>query len=633
MAIRKLINLNDYTLLEDSAKETIYFYPEASILRQKVEQTTDTLYIRFDLEKQNAEGLYTMFATLINSDGEEIYKSYSINLKEASLYKYIMLDSTNDFADADILPSLIIDFNKLNYNNFLNILSNNKDLSRMIPDLKTALQEDIESLSEAKNVAEIINIQSPINYYQNITGYLINEIESMVANEEEKSISRFILKNFKKNYELVLKNSNQINLSFLVLLANYLGKIKSLNLNAKKILEASELKTDTNKEFITYKDLDDILKSIIEKEKYDKPITGDLNIIQERIVYLIENKPKIKEFKGLLKIILAADKYLGKNNRIRAVDENKLKEVLLNSLIHLTYRPLPRNQILIYNLEENVDFIAIISIDKMIELLDTYYINRNTEKEYLDGYKKTIEIIKSEPKKDQEYLKLLIINTIVMSVYYYKNISPNILLFNKGESIITLDYKEGNYEINITNKNTNEKQAHLSKLTDEIKEEIKEKLNKNEKDFTAFINKLIYESIYQDIINQNIEITINGYNHQDILINFKKTNKKNNFSGEFNLESLLKIISSIKELTRKPRVIKEEPVLEEEPVEEITEEQGLSEEDKNQIIRKASAITEVMNTRPIDNDNYKVIAQIFNEFRKTKNEDLLPTLQELLEKK
>jgi len=632
MAIRKYINLNDYTLLADSSKETIYFYPEASILRQKVEKITDTLYIRFDLEKQNSEGLYTMFVTLINRDNEEVYKSYSIDLKETSLYKYIMLDSINDFADADIMPSLIIDFNKLNYNNFLNILSNNKDLSRMIPDLKLALQEDIESLAEAKNIAEIINIQSPINYYQNITGYLINEIESMIANEEEESISRSILKNFKKNYELVLKNSNQINLSFLVLLANNLNKIRSLNLSAKKILETTDLKTDTNKESITYKDLDDILKSIIEKEKYDKPITGDLNIIQERIVYLIENKPRIKEFKGLLKIILAADKYLANNARIRAVDENKLKEVLLNSLIHLTYRPLPRNQILIYNLEENVDFIAIISIDKMIELLDTYYINRNTEKEYLDDYKKTIEIIKSEPKKDQEYLKLLIINTIVMSVYYYKNISPNILLFNKGESIINLDYKEGNYEINIVNKNTNEKQAYLSKLTDEVKEEIKEKLNKNEKDFTSYINRIIYDNIYQDIINQNIEITINNYNHQDILIEFKKTNKNNSFYGTFTLEGLLKTISSIKELTKKPKVVKEEPIVEEKPEEEI-EEQGLLEEDKNQIIRKASAITEVMNTRPIDNDNYKEIAQIFNEFRKTKNEELLPTIQELLKKK
>jgi len=632
MAIRKYINLNDYTLLEDSAKETIYFYPEASILRQKVEQTKDTLYIRFDLEQENTEGLYTMFVTLVNSENEEIYKSYSIYLKETSLYKYILLDSINDFNDADIMPSLIIDFNKLNYNSFLSILSNNKDLSRMIPDLKAALENDAKSIAEAKNIAEIINIQSPINYYQNITGYLINEIESMVANEEEEKISRSILKNFKKNYELVLKNSNQINLSFLVLLANYLGKIRSLNLNAKRILEASELKTDTNKEYITYKDLDDILKSIIEKEKYDKPITGDLNIIQERIVYLIENKPKIKEFKGLLKIILAADKYLGKNTRIRAVDENKLKEVLINSLTNLTYRPLPRNQILIYNLEENVDFIAIISIDKMIELLDTYYINRNTEKEYLDGYKKTVEIIKSETKKDQEYLKLLLINTITMSVYYYKNISPNILLFNKGESIINLDYNEGNYEISIVNKNTNEKQASLSRLTDETKTEIKEKLNKNEKDFTTFINKIIYENLYYDIINQNIEIIINGYNHQDIIINFKKNNKNNSFYGKFTLESLLKTISSIKELTRKPKVVKEEPKEEEEEPEEIVEE-GLSEEERNQIIRKASAITEVMNTKPIDNDNYKEIAQIFNEFRKTKNEDLLPTLQELLEKK
>ena len=198
MPIKKYINLNDYTLLKDSAHETINFYPEAAILKQKVEKTKDTLYINFLIEKDSKTKVNLMYVTLISSDNEELYKSYSIYIKEVSLYKYIILNSINDYADAEIMPSLIIDFNKLNYNNFLDILAKNKDLSRMIPELKKALESDIKSLAEAKNIAEIINIQSPLNYYQNVTGYLINEIENLVHNEEEENITKEVLKTFKK---------------------------------------------------------------------------------------------------------------------------------------------------------------------------------------------------------------------------------------------------------------------------------------------------------------------------------------------------------------------------------------------------------------------------------------------------
>ena len=192
MPIKKYINLNDYTLLKDSGIETIKFYPEAAILKQRVEKTKDTLYIDFEIEKDPKSKVNIMYVTLISSDNEELYKSYSIYLKEVSLYKYIILDSINDYADAEVMPSLIIDFNKLNYNNFLDILSKNKDLSRMIPELKKALENDIKALSDAKNIAEIINIQSPLNYYQNVTGFLINEIETLIANENEEEISSLI---------------------------------------------------------------------------------------------------------------------------------------------------------------------------------------------------------------------------------------------------------------------------------------------------------------------------------------------------------------------------------------------------------------------------------------------------------
>ena len=633
MPIKKYINLNDYTLLKDSGIETIKFYPEAAILKQRVEKTKDTLYIDFEIEKDPKSKVNIMYVTLISSDNEELYKSYSIYLKEVSLYKYIILDSINDYEDADVMPSLIIDFNKLNYNNFLDILAKNKDLSRMIPELKKALENDIKSLAEAKNIAEVINIQSPLNYYQNVTGYLINEIETLIANEEEEEISRRILKTFKKKYEIALKDPNQINLSFLSLLANTISKIRSNNLTPKKVLEPNDLKTDTNKEFISFKDLNNILNSIIEKEKSRKPITGDLNIIQERIVYLIETKPRIKEFTKLIKIIIAKDKYLSNNKRIRTVDEEKLKEVLLKALTNLTYRTLPRNQILIYNLEENVDFIAIISQDMISELLGTYYINRNSPKEYLDMYKKINEIISgSTPKKDELYLKILINNLIAMNIYYYKNVSNNILLIDKGDAIINLDYKEGEYDISIIDKNTNKKYASVSKINEDTKDLIKIELNKGEKNFTSLINKIIYQNIYNDLINLAIEIEIKELNHKDILVKFPKTLKEDIFSGEFSLESLLLIFTQLKELKKKTVVeVEELDIPEPEPV--VEEEPAMKQEEINQIIRKASAIAEVMNTRPIANDNYKYIAELYNEYRATKNEDLLPTLKEALEKK
>ena len=633
MPIKKYINLNDYTLLKDSAHETINFYPEAAILKQKVEKTKDTLYINFLIEKDSKTKVNLMYVTLISSDNEELYKSYSIYIKEVSLYKYIILNSINDYADAEIMPSLIIDFNKLNYNNFLDILAKNKDLSRMIPELKKALESDIKSLAEAKNIAEIINIQSPLNYYQNVTGYLINEIENLVHNEEEENITKEVLKTFKKKYEIALNDPKQIELSFLSLQANVLEKIKSNNLVSKSILETSELKTDTNKEFITFKDLKSILNSIVEKEKSKKPIPDDLNIIQERIVYLIESKPRIKEFNNLLKIILADDKYLGNNKRVRAVDEFKLKELIIKALTRLTYRTLPRNQLLIYNLEENVDFIAIISQDKIIELLSTYHINRNSEKKYLDLYKILSDITNNgNPPKDNLYLELLIINLLATNIYYYKNVSNSILLIDKGDTIINLDYLNGEYNITINDKKTNKQFAEITKISEDTKDLIKMELNKGEKYFTVLINKIIYQNLYKDLINLKFNITINEPTHQGITIEFPKYLSEDVFVGKFDLGTLLITLTQVKELQKKIVHVEEKiEIPEAEPVEE--EEPLMTQEEINTVIRKAAAIADVMNTRPIDNDNYKLVAELYNEYRATKNEELLPTLKEVLEKK
>lgn len=636
MPVRKYINLNDYTLLEDSSKGSILFYPESAILKQKVENTKDTLYIKFEFERGELKDLYTMYVSLISSKNEQIFKAYSIYLKEIALYKYIILDSINDFKDAEVLPGLIIDFNKLDYNNFLHILANNKELSKMVPYLKTSLEEDIKELAEVKNIAQVLNVQSPTNYYQNVTGTIINEIEGLIGNEEEEEISKKILKNFKKNFELALVEPNQIILSYLSILAGLLIEVKSNKLNPKTILDSKELKTDTNKDSITYKDLISILDRLVEKEKNNRPLPEDLNIIQERIVYLIETKPRIKKFNNLVRVILASEEYIKKNPRYRCIDENKMKELLLQDLNMMYYRVLPRNQILIFNKNgDNVDFIAIFSQDKIISLFDTYLINRNSDAELLKLEKKAREVVERENiTKDIEYIKLLIINTIKTSVYYNRNVSSSILLFNKGDAIIDLDYKDGEYEISVINKKNEKKLGTINKLSEDVKEEIKANLTKSEKSFIQYINNLIFENLYLSLTSFNYEIIVDEPTHKGIKVKINKSRSNNSFSGEFDLDILLTCISEIKELKTKVKEEKEE-IIQIEPEEEVEEEASepvMSEEDRNQIIRKASAIAEVMNTQPIDNDNYKTIAEIYNEYRKTKNEDLLPTIQELLEK-
>ncbi len=363
-----------------------------------------------------------------------------------------------------------------------------------------------------------------------------------------------------------------------------------------------------------------------------------MNIIQERIVYLIETKPRIKSFQNLIKIILFKDEYLKKGARVRAIDESRLKELLLKDLNELSYRLLPRNQVLLFNKNEDiVDFIAILSTDKILELLQTFHVNRNSNPEMLTLFKKATEIVENQKyEKDNDYLKLLINNTLRTSVYYYENVSKSILLFNNGESVIDLGYKEGEYDISVINRKTDKKLATLNKLTDEVKEEIKESLNKNEKAFINYINNLVFDNLYLSLTNFNLEIIINELSHEGIIIKINKSRSSNSFNGEFTLEELLLPLSEVKQLRIKPvkEEVKEEVEVDVEPKEEEVEvdENALTPEEIDQIIRKASAIAEVMNTQPVDNDDYKIIAELYNEYRKTKNEDLLPTLKDALEK-
>ncbi len=241
----KLEYLNDYTLLEKDENTLIRFYPIQAMNNTTIEDPKK-IHVLFEIQKEQLEQEYKMYVYLVNQKKERIFSSYSMHLKEIGKYKYVIIDNINDFADAEILPDLIIDFNELNYDSFLYLLSNSKNLTSMAPILKDLLAENIEDISEEKEIIKVIDIPSPLQYFQNISGYTVSNIEHLIANEEEQELTKTILKNLKKSYELVLNDESQVSLAYLSLKALLLRKIKSNNLKSKEILETSELKLDTN---------------------------------------------------------------------------------------------------------------------------------------------------------------------------------------------------------------------------------------------------------------------------------------------------------------------------------------------------------------------------------------------------
>ena len=139
-------------------------------------------------------------------------------------------------------------------------------------------------------------------------------------------------------------------------------------------MSEKDIKCDTNKTSIEYEDLEYILNSFINSLKEEEiELRGDLNIIQERIEYILTSKPKQKEIKEFIKVILIDDKYQDTTKRNRSIKEDTLKDLIINSFLNTTYRPLPRNQVLLYNeTNNNIDFVCIASLDMIYTLLKTY---------------------------------------------------------------------------------------------------------------------------------------------------------------------------------------------------------------------------------------------------------------------
>ena len=102
---------------------------------------------------------------------------------------------------------------------------------------------------------------------------------------------------------------------------------------------------------------------------------------------------------------------------------------------------------------------------------------------------------------------MLIEELLTINVYCYKNV-PRILILSKGEYVLNLDYKRGEYDINIINKNTRKSYGKLIKLTDQTKLLIKASLRKNENAFISLVNSLILKNIDLVLLNDAIKYNI-----------------------------------------------------------------------------------------------------------------------------
>lgn len=623
---QRISNINDYTLIEkgDLVSE-IYFYPQCALTNQKIRSKKDQLCVLFELKNEKEPGLYLLHTYLLDKEGKKIFQAYSLYLKELEQYKYAILKSKNDHYHADIIKKEIIDFNTLDFDSLLAVISKNSELVKILPDLKMGLEEKVESLVTEKRKAIYIDLPSTQNYYQNITGNIIDELAKQLTTEDEMELSKEILRNIKKNFKVILHDKYQMDLVYTAIYALIIKNIKGTTIKPQDILDSKELKIDTNKTSLAYEDLDKLLNSFIESLKQETTINEELNIIEERIEYALSTKPKLKVITDFIKIILIDDKYVDQSKRNRSIEESLLKELIINSLTNCNYRPLPRNQVLLYTENDNkIDFIAIISLDLIEKLLHTYKVNTKDNKVY-ENILKTIDNIidKGQHKKTETTLILSIYTLLHISIYNNKY-NKNTLLFEKGIFIPKLDFNLGEYEITIINRLTGKKHGKITRMSLETKEVIKKSLSKNEKSFNKYINDLIYKNFAYSLDNLNIDIKIKDLTNNDIKIKINRSINKDSFDCAFTMGEFLNILSNIK--ISQPKEIKQEEVIEEievieEPTTEVEEERLISQEEYDFIIRKSHTIANILETTNIQNDTYEKVVELYNSIEKATKKD------------
>ncbi len=602
-----LIKLNKYTLLETGTPDKIHFYIEASMLDKEINKKENDLHITFEITKEKEDKLYDMHIFLINKNREIVYRSYSVYLKEIDKYNYAILDSRNDITHAEVMPKNTINFNTLDYNTLTKLLASVEEFTNMVPDLTAALKNYKEEINVEKEVALTIDIPTPTNYFHNVVGNNILLFEQVVANEKEQDITNRLLSQAKKRFEVVLNNDYDKKLSLLNLMSFLLNKVKSTSLIPKPIIKDTELKIDTNKEELSLDELQNTLNSFIKQEDLDSD-----NIISERIHYILESKPKLKEITNFVKVIFTDNEYVDTKRRVRAIKEETLKDLLINSFIEETYLPLPRNEVLIYHLKNSktIDFLCVISLDLIYNLYKTYKYNSIDENvESVKLLEDTLKLYDDKNISAESYIKITIEIITMMYLYYLKNINSKALMFNKGDYIIDLGYYKGEFDIKIINKNTNKIHGKLIKITEDISKEINDALHKNEKAFIDYINNLIHQNLYIALVRQKLIIDMKDQTHKGIKYILRRPSNQNIFECSFPIEDILLILMN----PNKKKTISKK--VEEEIKEDPNYKYNIPVKDYEYIIRKSDTIAKIMENSPLKNKDYQEITKLYKKLQ------------------
>lgn len=608
----KLVNLNDCTLIDKNANVIdIYFYPAHSITKTKVTKIEKELCIRFLIERR-PDGLCDMHCSLVTDYDKEIYNSYNMLSKEVDNNKFAFVREIDDSSNAEILPKGVIDFNILSYDYFIDVLKENKDLKKLIPYLAEHLKNNIEKLQSVQESIEHINVMGPSSFYQNTIAYFVDRIEELSHSEDEQDLKKKILENIKKNFDLVfVKDQLQIDLTYINLIAIIIKNIKSEFIKPISYLEAKELQCDLLKDNISLSELQDILDNI--EQDYREDSKKEISSVNERIKFFLKTKPYIKEFKNYMKIIIAGSSYIKDDDSSGLVDEEKLKDVIVNCLTNFNYRSLERNLVLLYNKnEDNSDFICIASVDFIFSLLQTYRLNSQVENQvYIKDYKILLNLYRNnDQSSDEEKIRIYILLILMLNVYYYKNFG-SLTLFNKGEYILKLEFKKGEYDIQAINRDTEEVIGKLVKISDTKKDEIKQALDKNEKSFNELINSILLENIAENIYLGTVNTDVNSLKHKDIVIYLTKNRKKDIFDLTVTLDELLLLLTEFKPISDTKK--QKKPVKKKDS-EEVVIIENDKEKDKAFVLRKADTIYNIMEINEIDSDEYKKIASLYKNY-------------------
>ena len=611
MDTKNIVNLNDFTLLEDNK---IYFYPENAINNTKITKKSSKLCVLFELNSN--KGQTNMYIHLYDKDNIKIYSSYSILLEEISPYNFLIINGSKN--------KNTIDFKNLNYKSFLKFLRDNKDLVNMIEELKNGLEDKKNILNNKKEDINKLSVTNILSYFQNINGFLINKIENVLSireGTEDYDLSKIILRNIRNNSKLVIHNEADTNLIYYSLYSIFLKNIKSNHLRPKDILDIKDLKVDTNKTMIPLEEFTKFLASFEDSSKTIESLVG------ERIIYILDDKKNIKEYKNYLKVIMCDDLFIDNDKKIRSIKEISLKDLIIDSLSSYNYYPLTKNRVLLYNVvDNNVNFVTIISIDLILDLFKTYKINNTPEyKNKTELFNSLVKLINDDKVDKKELLELYILLLLNINIYCHKNIEHNII-FDSEKLMLNYEFKNGKPVISIID-STKKKYAHLAFLSTEAESEINKSIKKSEKAFKTVANKYIYNSLERNLDKLSIGINIDDITHDGVHLKFGKKLDVNVFKGTIDLGELLVSMSSIKR--KKMKIINEENI-----DREISYVYGLSKDEYDYIMRNAKEIATIMEIKDLDNPIYKEIVQIYNEFSNYNDnmkEEKLSRLKKLLE--